>query len=139
MKYTSHVNRETATAPDEKKQGFTAFVPTDKVLKEKYGIENWKDLYDKAAEIYGAVYDDAGESYYDTIPEALANRKNPLNRLVAYHILDRDCAREYGKDQIVTRFPARQENYTTSRLQMASAGFWKFSVDPAKRDGSSVL
>ena len=32
-------------------------------------------------------------------------------------------AREYGKDQIVTRFPARQENYTTSRLQMASAGF----------------
>ena len=84
VKYTSHVNRETATAPDEKKQGFTAFVPTDKVLKEKYGIENWKDLYDKAAEIYGAVYDDAGESYYDTIPEALANRKNPLNRLVAY-------------------------------------------------------
>ena len=33
------------------------------------------------------------------------------------------CAREYGKDQLVTRFPARQENYTTPRLQMASAGF----------------
>lgn len=90
VKYTSHVNRETATAPDEKKQGFTAFVPTDKVLFEKYGITDWKGLYEKAAEIYGAVYEDAGASYYDTIPEALAHRKNPLNRLVAYHILDRD-------------------------------------------------
>lgn len=90
VKYTSHVNRETATAPDEKKQGFTAFVPTDKVLQEKYGITDWKGLYDKAVEIYGAVYGDAGESYYDTIPSALAHRKNPLNRLVAYHILDRD-------------------------------------------------
>lgn len=90
VKYTSHVNRETATAPDEKKQGFTAFVPTDKVLQEKYGITDWKGLYDKAVEIYGAVYGDADESYYDTIPSALAHRKNPLNRLVAYHILDRD-------------------------------------------------
>ena len=33
------------------------------------------------------------------------------------------CAREYGKDQIVMRFPARHENYTTPRFEMASAGF----------------
>ena len=38
------------------------------------------------------------------------------------------CAREYGKDQYVMRSPARQENYNTPPLQMASAGFWKFSA-----------
>ena len=29
-----------------------------------------------------------------------------------------------GKDQVVTRSPARHRNYTTPPLQMASAGFW---------------
>lgn len=88
-KYTSHVNKETATAPDEKKQGFTAFVPTDSVLNAKYGITSLEALYRKACEIYDATYpEDAGQPYHSI--DSLTNRKNPLNRLVAYHILSRD-------------------------------------------------
>lgn len=89
IKYTSHVNQETATAPDEKKKGFTAFVPTDDVLKEKYGITNMAQLYQKACEIYDATYpEDANQPYHSI--DSLTNPKNPLYRLVAYHVLTRD-------------------------------------------------
>lgn len=89
IKYTSHVNQETATAPDEKKSGFTAFIPTDSILREKYGITTLEQLYQKACEIYDAVYpEDANQPYHSF--DQLTNRKNPLNRLIAYHILDRD-------------------------------------------------
>lgn len=47
VKYTSHVNQETATAPDEKKSGFTAFVPTDSILRLKYGITTMEQLYQR--------------------------------------------------------------------------------------------
>ena len=36
------------------------------------------------------------------------------------------CTREYGKDQVVMRSPARHCNYTKPRFIMASAGFLKF-------------
>ena len=36
------------------------------------------------------------------------------------------CTREYGKDQVVMRSPARQEDYTTPRFQMASAAICDF-------------
>lgn len=89
IKYTSHVNQETATAPDEKKKGFTAFVPTDDVLREKYGITNMAQLYQKACEIYDATYPEDKDKPYHSI-DSVTNPKNPLYRLVAYHILTRD-------------------------------------------------
>lgn len=88
-KYISHVNKETATAPDDKKRGFTAFVPTDSVLEAKYGITSVEQLYQKACEIYDVMYPEDASAAYHSI-DSLTNRKNPLNRLIAYHILDRD-------------------------------------------------
>lgn len=88
-KYTSHVNKETATVPDEKKYGFTAFVPTDSVLNTLYGITNLEQLYQKACEIYDAVYPEDATSEAHSFAN-LTDRKNPLNRFIAYHILDRD-------------------------------------------------
>lgn len=86
--YISHVNKETATAPDEKKYGFTAFVPTDAVLEEKYGITTLEELYAKACELYDPVYEDANQPWHAF--DQLTDRRNPLNRFVAYHILTRD-------------------------------------------------
>lgn len=86
--YTSHVNRETATAPDEKKYGFTAFVPTDSVLREKYNITTLEGLYRKACEIYDPVYGETDKPWHGF--DQLADSRNPLNRFVAYHILTRD-------------------------------------------------
>ncbi len=88
-KYTSHVNKETATAPDDKRYGFTAFIPTDSILREKYGITTIEGLYEKACEIYDVVYsEDVGSESHDI--HHYTDRKNPLNRFIAYHILDRD-------------------------------------------------
>ena len=42
--------------------------------------------------------------------------------------------REYGKDQVVMRSPARHENYTTPRFKMASAMFWKFGSPDSVAD-----
>ncbi|MBP5712439.1 MAG: fasciclin, partial [Prevotella sp.] len=88
-KYTSHVNKETATVPDEKKYGFTAFVPTDSVLKAKYGISTVNQLYEKACEIYDPVYPEDVNTEAHSFAN-LKDRTNPLNRFIAYHILDRD-------------------------------------------------
>lgn len=89
IRYVSHVNKETATVPDEKKRGFTAFVPTDDVLEKKYGITNVQQLYQKACEIYDKTYPEDANAPYHSI-DSVTNRKNPLNRLIAYHILTRD-------------------------------------------------
>ena len=88
-KYISHVNKETATVPDYKQQGYTAFVPTDSVLRVKYSITSLEDLYKKACEIYDPVYpEDVNQSYHAF--SELTNPKNPLNRFIRYHILTRD-------------------------------------------------
>lgn len=86
--YTSHVNKETATAPDEHLYGFTAFVETDSVLANKYGITTLKQLYDKACELYDPVYPEDATAPYHSM-DSLTNRKNPLNRFISYHLLDR--------------------------------------------------
>ena len=89
IKYTSHVNKETATVPDEKKYGFTVFVPTDSVLEEKYGIRSVEDLYRKACEIYDVTYPEDAHAEYHSL-EAARDYRNPLFRFIAYHILNRD-------------------------------------------------
>lgn len=87
-KYTSHVNKETATVPDTKEYGFTAFVPTDSILSNKYGIHSLLDLYKKACEIYDVMYPEdvskEGHSF-----ENLTDSVNPLRRFMEYHILNR--------------------------------------------------
>ena len=88
-RYISHVNKETATVPDEKRTGFTIFVPTDSVLSDKYNITNLHDLYLKACDIYDQVYpEDANADYHDF--DHITHPKNPLNRFMAYHVLTRD-------------------------------------------------
>ncbi len=63
---------------------FTAFIEPDSIFKAE-GIHNIEELIAKAKEVYDAVYpEDAGK--YDN---DFKNRKNPLNRFVSYHLLDR--------------------------------------------------
>jgi uncharacterized surface protein with fasciclin (FAS1) repeats len=63
---------------------YTAFVEPDSVYHSK-GINNIEDLKAYAKKIYDQTYpEDAG--LYDDDP---GNRKNPLNRLVSYHLLPR--------------------------------------------------
>ena len=63
---------------------FTAFVEPDSVYHQ-HGIYSMDDLIKHAKEVYDAVYpQDAGK--YDN---DFKNRKNPLNRFVSYHLIDR--------------------------------------------------
>ena len=63
---------------------YTAFIEPDSIFKAE-GIYNIDDLIAKAKAVYDAVYpEDAGQ--YDN---DFRNRKNPLNRFIAYHLLDR--------------------------------------------------
>ena len=63
---------------------YTAFIEPDSIYK-KFGINNVSDLEAYAKKIYDAVYpEDAG--LYD---KDYRNRKNPLNRFVSYHLIDR--------------------------------------------------
>ncbi len=89
IRYVSHVNKETATVPDEKRIGFTVFLPTDSVLKERYDITSVEGLYNKACEIYDVIYpEDKDQPYHDFAH--ITHEKNPLHRFLAYHVLTRD-------------------------------------------------
>ena len=89
LRYVSHVNKETATVPDEKRTGFTVFAVPDSILSEKYGITTVEQLYDKACEIYDRIYpEDAKAEYHDYAH--IKDSRNPLNRFLRYHILTRD-------------------------------------------------
>ena len=70
--------------PNTRMIKFTAFVVQDKILKEKYGIENLKGLRQLAATIYDEMYPEDAQ-YYDD----MTDRRNSLNRFMAYHILNR--------------------------------------------------
>ena len=90
IRYISHVNKETATVPDEKRTGFTIFAPTDSVLRQKYGITTVEGLYQKACEIYDKIYpEDAQAEYHDFAH--IKDSRNPLFRFLAYHVLTRDA------------------------------------------------
>jgi uncharacterized surface protein with fasciclin (FAS1) repeats len=83
---------------------FTAFVEPDAVY-QKHGINNIDDLIAHAKKVYDAVYPaDAGK--YD---DDFKSRKNPLNRFISYHLLDRkllfdevimrrDCLKHWDTD-----------------------------------------
>lgn len=68
--------------PRERKTRYTALVETNKVFAEA-GIHDLNDLKRYAKEVYDEMYpEDAGQ--YD---DDWTNRKNPLNRFIAYHLL----------------------------------------------------
>lgn len=70
--------------PQSREYKWTVFVETDSVLA-RYKINDLEDLKKYAKKIYDNTYpEDAGK--YDTL---YTHRKNPLNRFIAYHILDR--------------------------------------------------
>ena len=63
---------------------YTAFVEPDSVY-HRYGINSIEDLINYAKSVYDKTYpEDAG--LYDDNPK---HRKNPLNRFVSYHLLNR--------------------------------------------------
>ena len=81
---------ESATPPDEKLYGFTAFLVPDEVLKEKYGITDVKGLYDLAANLYknDEYYkNDVGTAGWSF--EHLTDSVNPLRRFMQYHVVNR--------------------------------------------------
>lgn len=72
------------TFPEKRYFKYTAFVETDEVF-HRYGIYTLDDLDKYARKVYNATFpQDAGK--YDTL---YTNRKNPLNRFVSYHLIDR--------------------------------------------------
>ena len=84
--YSSDINSESATVPEEMLYGFTLFVEPDSIYREKYGITTLEQLYQKACEIYDVMYpEDVAQPYHGF--EKLTDRRNPLNRYVSYHIL----------------------------------------------------
>ena len=84
--YSSDINSESATVPEEMLYGFTIFAEPDSIYRDKYGITTLEQLYQKACEIYDAVYpEDVNQPYHAF--DQLTDRRNPLNRFVSYHIL----------------------------------------------------
>jgi len=76
--------------PQYRQFKFTAFVEPDSVY-HAHGINTIDDLKDYAKRIYDESYpDDAGK--YD---EDFKDRRNPLNRFVSYHLIDRTGPRDY--------------------------------------------
>jgi len=70
--------------PEQRKLMWTIFVEPDSIFN-LYKIQNIDDLKAYAKKVYDNTYPkDAGK--YDN---DFTNRRNPLNRFVAYHILDR--------------------------------------------------
>ena len=70
--------------PEKRYFKYTAFVETDSVFRAN-GINNIADLTAYAKKVYDEAYPhDAG--LYDNDP---TNRKNPLNRFVSYHLINR--------------------------------------------------
>ena len=70
--------------PEKRFFKYTAFVEPDSVF-HRYGIYTIDDLKNYAKKVYDATYpEDAG--LYDDNPK---DRRNPLNRFVSYHLLNR--------------------------------------------------
>ena len=93
-KYYSGAQWDYCWVPEERRFGYTAFCVPDSILNNysnivpAYGkdINNWEDLYDYACTVYP---EGAGASYYGKDAEALKDERNPLHKLIAYHLLNR--------------------------------------------------
>jgi len=76
---------ETAYYPKTRKFKYTGFIEPNSVFNEKEGITTLTGLIAYAKKIYDATYPEDANKY----DEDFKNPKNPLNRFVAYHFLDR--------------------------------------------------
>lgn len=97
--YSDPGGRETAQRPNQRLEGYTAFLVPDATL-EKMDIRNLKDLYGYACKVYDEMYPEdvnaPGHSY-----DNLTDPVNPLYRLIAYHIIDRNVQ---SYDCLTTRY-----------------------------------
>lgn len=94
--YFSGAQRDYCHVPQERRFGFTAFCVPDSILANysQYAAEtgwnrditSWEDLYDYACFVYP---EGAGSDYYGKDAEALKDPRNPLYKLIAYHLLNR--------------------------------------------------
>lgn len=88
VKYSTGSNGQanllTAYFPEKRYFKFSAFVETDSIYR-LHGINDLDDLKAYAKQVYDQSYpEDAG--LYD---DDFKNRKNPLNRFVSYHLINR--------------------------------------------------
>lgn len=106
--------------PEKRLFKYTIFAVPDSIFRNRK-INNIQDLIAKAKSIYDATYPkDAGK--YD---DDFTNRRNPLNRFIAYHMLDRAVtysdltisgSTNWGptvRDQFLTDKQDMQEYYET--------------------------
>ena len=93
--YHSDNHNNWCWVPRTRNYGYTAFCVQDEVLNHyseypdvtyNKNIYTWEDLYDYACTVYP---EGAGESYYGKSASALKDARNPLHKLIAYHLLPR--------------------------------------------------
>jgi uncharacterized surface protein with fasciclin (FAS1) repeats len=72
--------------PEKRYFKYTAFVEPDSVF-HRHGIYTIEDLTAYAKSVYDATYPEDA-NLFDNDPK---NRKNPLNRFVSYHLMNRIC------------------------------------------------
>lgn len=93
--YRSDQHENWCWVPRTRNYGYTAFCVQDEVLNHyseypdvtyNKNIYTWEDLYDYACTVYP---EGAGESYYGKNASALKDARNPLHKLMAYHLLNR--------------------------------------------------
>jgi uncharacterized surface protein with fasciclin (FAS1) repeats len=73
-------------APYVRKFGYTLMMENNQTLRNN-GINNFEDLKKKAAEIYDEIYPD------DQHISKITDRKNSLNRFIAYHMINKKLSR----------------------------------------------
>lgn len=93
--YHSDNHNNWCWVPRTRRYGYTAFCVPDEVLNHysefddvnyNKNIYTWEDLYDYACTVYP---EGAGQSYYAKNATALRDERNPLHKLIAYHLLNR--------------------------------------------------
>lgn len=118
-KYYTGAQWDLCRVPDTRRFGYTAFVVPDSILKDystiagwTKDINSWEDLYDYACEKYP---EGAGQSYYGKDEAALKDERNPLHKLIAYHLMDRKAiySRLYSNCSIYRNDINPTEWYTT--------------------------
>jgi uncharacterized surface protein with fasciclin (FAS1) repeats len=80
------VGHKTMYVPQTRRYGYTVFMESDETLA-KYGITDLASMAAKAAEIYDEMYPQ------DANITDIRDRRNSLNRFVAYHVLSRELDR----------------------------------------------
>ena len=93
--YPSDNHKNWCHVPRTRLYGYTAFCVPDEILNHYSEFEDthydkniytWEDMYDYACTKYP---EGAGASYYGKDLDALKDERNPLHKLIAYHMLDR--------------------------------------------------